>query len=1092
MPKYDFRLTAIIRALENDTFIAEALFFPEVSRYGDDPHKLREALKNNAVKIIEDSPVLALHARRNSALPEIASCELLIDPPSPGIAWRKPVSLGFDILHWRHGDEALIAYVPALGIEVIAKNLEELETIVPAQIRAHLLRTKAASSLGGLVRLQRSRMILLDQCRLTTTIQTPKHKAAQSEEDKGSKKSVLEEVATDLTGERLLAAYEIDDSVARLAESLVGRNPRSVLLTGPSGVGKTAAVYEMVRRRQEFQLGSTPFWATSGSRLVAGMSGFGMWQERCGRLWREASKQNAILHMGNLLELMEVGKSTSDSQGIAAFLRPYISRGDMLVIAECTPEQLPVIERDDPQLLAAFSQIKVEQPSAEKGKAILLNYIVASSSSPPIDINGIEMVDRLHRRYATYSAYPGRPIRFLKNLIEDREEEKSITPEEITLAFSQETGLPLFLLDPSVEMDLRSATEWFGERVIGQASAVGLVVDLLATVKAGLARPGKPIASLLFIGPTGVGKTEMARSLAEFLFSDKDRMIRFDMSEYSDPLAVGRLIGGTWRSEGLLTSKVREQPFSVILLDELEKAAPEFFDLLLQALGEGRLTDSSGRVADFTNSVVIMTSNLGAESFRRSQLGFGKGADLAARAREHFLSEVRAFVRPEFFNRIDRVVPFAPLNEETVLRIARRETLRLKDRDGILYRGVNLDLPDEVARYLARKGYDSRYGARPLKRAVERELLVPLAECLNRQPADVALTADVRVEGDSLSVDVQTCADQSGRRISTVIADGTMGEIASRAVRLRRNLQLLERSSAVVELQNDIFRLSRLEKRLSRQSWKAEEDLRRLGRLSEISKGIEALKSLLAEAYSLEDEILMALYGRARGDRERLTGRVSGALREWDDLLLSIYSLQFDRPDYITLAVYGENLKWLFDLSHVYFTIARASGANPEVFKFKSYQPKGDKSEQVETFKLLGRAVIKEKVAEPGEFLSASRLGVVGIILGISAHNAFPRYEPERGLHLYTEEKKTHGCLVHTSETPSAEYKPLAELEKRGAIALQDRRRSFNHEEMMIDDAALKKKLPWRYTDTIEIMRRAIELRLIEEATSILATSSED
>ena len=247
-------------------------------------------------------------------------------------------------------------------------------------------------------------------------------------------------------------------------------------------------------------------------------------------------------------------------------------------------------------------------------------------------------------------------------------------------------------------LDLAGTHAWFAARVVGQSDAVNLVTDLLATVKAGLTRPNRPIASLLFIGPTGVGKTEMAKAVAEFLFGSKDRLTRFDMSEYADPVAVRRLVGGAFGSEGLLTAKVREQPFSVLLLDEVEKADGSFFDLLLQVLGEARLTDAGGRLADFRNTVVILTSNLGAESYRRGTPGFVGSGVGKAESQEHFARAVEQFLRPEMFNRLDRIVPFAPLGTEVIRTIADREWQKVLHRDGVRFRELTLDRAAGAAR----------------------------------------------------------------------------------------------------------------------------------------------------------------------------------------------------------------------------------------------------------------------------------------------------------------------------------------------------------------------------------------------------------
>jgi ATP-dependent Clp protease ATP-binding subunit ClpA len=397
----------------------------------------------------------------------------------------------------------------------------------------------------------------------------------------------------------------------------------------------------------------------------------------------------------------QVGKSEHQSQGLATFLRPYLARGDLLAVAECTPEQVTVIERQDPHLLRAFTTPRVEEPDPIRTRFILDAFARdALGRGRRVLDEALDSVLRLHRRYATYSASPGRPLRFLRNLLADHPADRPVTASDVTAAFARETGLPLFLLEDSVNLDLAAAREWFASRVIGQPKPVDLVTDLLATVKAGLNRPRKPIASLLFIGPTGVGKTEMA----------------------------------------------------------VEKADPQLFDLLLQVVGEGRLTDSSGRLADFTNSVVIMASNLGAESYLQGEFGLADARSARGevdRAREHFVCAVRGALRPELFNRIDRIVAFGPLDAETVRQIAARQLDLLRQRDGVRYRGVTLEVGPEVPDWLARVGHDPRYGARPDKRALERRLLAPLAEQMNAYTAETALRV-------ALGWRARRCASTSG------------------------------------------------------------------------------------------------------------------------------------------------------------------------------------------------------------------------------------------------------------------------------------------------------------------------------------------
>jgi ATP-dependent Clp protease ATP-binding subunit ClpC len=1089
MPKFDFNLLTITQTLENDSYLAEALFYREVSRFGDDLDRIHYSLEANAARILEKAAPMEIYRRQGPRDPVIKEVRLDLDGPPRSVGWRSPITLVFHLVCWDHGEDAQVCFVPALGIEVVAKSSADLEQLAVGQIRAHLLRINAATSLAHLVWLQRCRSLNIERLPFVATIRSPKQIAASVQEDK-PRKPVLEEVGIDLTRQPLPESFEISGLVARIAEAISGRKPKSVLLVGKSGVGKTAAVYELVRQRHLFQLDRTPFWATSGSRLVAGMSGFGMWQERCQRLWRESAKAKAILHLGNLVELMEVGKSVSNSQGIASFFRPYLLRGDLLAITEATPEQLPVIEREDPHLLEAFHRIHVEEPSVETGKAILLSCAARQGdrSGAQIDFEGISTLDRLHRRYATYSAYPGRPLRFLRNILQDANERPALSARDVIAAFSEETGLPLFMLDDSVQLDLGGDHRWFSERVIGQMEAVDLIVNLLATVKAGLTRPRKPIASLLFIGPTGVGKTEMAKSLAEFLFRDRNRLARFDMSEYADPVSVKRLIGGVFGSEGLLTARVREQPFSVILLDEFEKADPSFFDLLLQVLGEGRLTDAGGRLADFCNSVIVMTSNLGAESFQKNKIGLSADESERSQAARHFVKEVRAFVRPELFNRIDRIVPFAPLDQSTVLNITKRELEVLNERDGVRFQGVTLVISDQVAGYLSRKGYDPRYGARPLKRVIERELLVPLAEGLNRRAAGAVCLAEVRVDRGRLHVSVHSKLDEHGRPVSVLAADASLFELAARSAKLRRDVQSLERCPAVREIENEIFRLERLAKLMTRRRWKRTEDLERLGRLPRLKEAAVAIESLSEKTYSLEDEIALAIYAKHEFDKSGFASAIAGASEEWDDLLLSVYSLRFNKPDYVTLAAYGENLKWLFEAASAYFRVAVEAGFHVKVFEFSVDQSgagKGQK-EADKSLEMLGRNVTKKKIEGAREFFDRPREGVVGIALGIEGPMAYPRYEPEQGLHAILEERRTERLLVHTSDAPVADYKPPGGIERRGAIAHQEKRRTYNSNESFAEDMILKKRFAWPGRSIDEVLARAIEERLIKDAKSLI------
>jgi ATP-dependent Clp protease ATP-binding subunit ClpC len=1116
MPTIEFQLTALVHPLEEAEYLEEILLFPEFRCLGDDPARLHRVLKNLVTRLVLDIPPMELSRRHLPAGAEAGHIEVELAPAVRSAAWEEPVRLRLPAVRWSHPapkkddadaatTEMHLAFVPALDIEVCAADPEALKAMLASHVQTALLRTKANASLERLIWLTRSKEVRLVPIECSIETKSPKQLAREEADDRAKPKSVLSEVGVDLRKEPLAHAYELDALIGRIAETLSGGEPRSVLLVGPSGVGKTAAVHEMVRRRRDLGFGATPFWATSGARLVAGMSGFGMWQERAADLWREASHERAILHLGNLLELMEVGKSEHQSQGIASFLRPFLSRGDLLTIAECTPEQLPLIERQELHLLSAFAQLPVAEPTRAQGTRILAQYATAFPGVVmPITAEALDKLDLLHRRYGTYSAYPGRPLRFLRNLLTDRppgEGQAPISPRDVTHAFSHETGLPLAILDDSATLDLAAAHAWFAERVIGQPEPVDLVVDLLATVKAGLTRPRKPIASLLFIGPTGVGKTEMAKALAEFLFGSRERLTRFDMSEYADPAAVNRLVGGSLQGEGHLTARIREQPFSVVLLDEIEKAHPLLFDLLLQTLGEGRLTDAAGRVADFSNAVVIMTSNLGAESFQLGAFGI-VAPEQTGRSGEHFTRAVQEFFRPELFNRIDRIVAFAPLDEATILRIAHRQLDLIRARDGVRYRGVKLTLTPEVAGLLARHGFDARYGARPLKRAIDRELLAPLADRLNGYAVETPIAAQVSVKDRTLAAQVKAlvpAADDASPRAEA--------ETVTACMNLRRDVQKLMRCSAALEMDNEIHRLRLIEERLRKGRATGPDDLRRLGRLSEWRKIRRGIDDVFAAACALEDDGLLGLVSTRMPERDEertahLSARLEAGRADWKRSLLALYLRRFEKPDDVVVAVFSEDSSLLMLLADAYAQIAERAGGRVEVWQFLPSRKGRDASAPTPLDRRLvvdanlfwrktGSVPMRwldpvTKALKAEERIARPLEGVIGLGLVIHAPAALPRFMGEAGKHEIRTVQASGGCFVDASELGWHDYVPPQGMDRKTRIATLPRRRSYDLVAGMLEDSRLDGRI-YANVDNLPIgLAQALERCLMQNLKGML------
>jgi len=316
---------------------------------------------------------------------------------------------------------------------------------------------------------------------------------------------------------------------------------------------------------------------------------------------------------------------------------------------------------------------------------------------------------------------------------------EEVTADDIAEVVAAWTGIPAGRLLEGETQKLLRMEEELERRVVGQSEAVREVSDAVRRSRAGIADPNRPTGSFLFLGPTGVGKTELAKALAEFLFDDERAMVRVDMSEYSEKHSVARLVGAPpgyvgYEEGGQLTEAVRRRPYSVILLDEVEKAHPEVFDVLLQVLDDGRLTDGQGRTVDFRNSIVILTSNMGSQFLIDTDVPFDERKD-------QVLAVVRQQFRPEFLNRLDAMVMFNPLDREELMRIARIQIEQLQRR--LDERRISIELTEDARQWLVNTGFDPIYGARPLRRLVQTAVGDKLAVAI--------LSGDIK-DGDLVTV----------------------------------------------------------------------------------------------------------------------------------------------------------------------------------------------------------------------------------------------------------------------------------------------------------------------------------------------------
>jgi len=540
----------------------------------------------------------------------------------------------------------------------------------------------------------------------------------------GAPSGTLARVAEDLVDKaarhKLPATLGDDAELAPYIPQMLDRTPPSLLLVGGPGVGKSTWVRRLARllvseRREGVRVPAV--WSTSAERIIAGMVYLGMWQERCLQIVAELSHRGDYLYVDRLVPLL---RPQPDGSSIAEIFLPAVEAGEMSLIAECSEAEFERCQRRSPSLLSLFRVIRLEETPPSVMIGLLDRYQHRKEGGARMEAPGLKRLVHHLGIFQPAQCFPGKGFRFVDWLYQEGPGPRGrlLTPREVSEAYSRFSGLPVGLIADDVPSGAEVHAQALQRSVIGQDEACGVVSRVLARFKAGINDPERPCGTLLFVGPTGVGKTELAKQLTRLMFGDESRMIRLDMSEYMLPGAAARMMD-VGRGVTSLAQRVREQPLSLVLLDEIEKAHPEVFDLLLGILGEGRLSDAYGRLIDFRMTILVMTSNLGAGG--KGPVGFGDAPEAT------YVRAVRQHFRPEFFNRIDHVVSFRSLTQADVLRVVDLEIDKANQRTGLLRRNLRLQVHPEARALLARLGYHPTHGARPLKRVIEERVITPVA-----------------------------------------------------------------------------------------------------------------------------------------------------------------------------------------------------------------------------------------------------------------------------------------------------------------------------------------------------------------------------
>ncbi len=597
--------------------------------------------------------------------------------------------------------------------------------------------------------------------------------------------------------------------------------PRSVLVCGDPRVGKTAFIKLL---GSSLQQGGWTVFAASGNELMADQIYIGQLEGRIRKVVEALhARRKVVWYVRDLGQMADSGTHRGQSASILDQILPAIAAGSLIIIGECSQAAATRLFQSRPSL-RSLMEVLLLQPMDDKATSALAMQVssrLAEQGGLTVPEQTVAATMDLAQHYLGSGQLPGAVLELLKRAASRSiaASERTLTVEGVVATLSQISGLPPVILDSGQRVDLAQVRDFFARRVMGQDEAVKAVVDRIAMLKAGLTDPGRPIGVFLFAGPTGTGKTELAKTLAEFLFGSADRMTRLDMSEFQTSGSTSKILGHRGESgTDSLIDRIRKQPFSVVLLDEFEKAHPNCWDLFLQIFDDGRLSDASGKEADFRHCFIILTSNLGATAHRGSGLGFRP--DSSGFTDDQVLRTISQTFRPEFVNRLDRVIVFKPLSRELMRDILHKELARIQERRGLRERAWAVEWEASAIEFLLDKGFSPEMGARPLKRAIDQLLLAPLAATLveHRFPQGDQFLF-VRSNGKEIEVEfVDPDAAHAGDESEDVEGAGTL---SLPAIILSQSGSSAERASLAACWRD-------VNDELSREPWRARVDRFRL------------------------------------------------------------------------------------------------------------------------------------------------------------------------------------------------------------------------------------------------------------------------